>query len=796
MKKLIILIIICLPVLTYGQSVFDVLFNDKVKETVNIEPFIYLYEDFENDCFPPRYWSYINPGYWRRAEVSSYGRGSLSLKFAFNDAPVGRTESLLSPVIDLSHNQKFLKFDFAHCPNYPMDDKLEIEISSDGGDTFDTLRVMHGYPGGELNTVLWGNGNFVPDSSQWQTKTLTLPDYTNRVRFTAISDWGDNLYLDNIQIGEIPDKDAGVFNIDINKFLLPGEFTPKYTVKNYGRDTASFDVRIKIGGYKSRTSVINLPPYTKKQIMGEPFNILPGDYKAVVSTLLLNDQNTNNDTLSCNFYVINSEWQQGDTMPYPSGMASCSSVMLNDTGYIVISGGDINYDATNLAAIYNVYSNKWSLLPNMPEPRIAAASITVGNYYYVISGARSKYDYIGSPKVFALNLKTNVWENKSDIPLSIGLHKAVSYQDSLIYVIGGAHNFVVNDHVFLYNINKDIWSDLGVAPVPSLAGAISIINNKIYYFGGANGDNKSVLATTYIGEIQPDHNIIWHQGQSYPLGPRFRWNAANWGDKGIIVLNGCRTAYWISENECYLYYPETDSWHIMPPKNFNTCGTSIVSIKVRNQNKLFALGGYYLYSPSNINEIFTDSITVPVELNSFTSSTSDNNVTLFWSTATEKNNYGFEIERKSGNNDFARMGFIKGKGTATEISNYSYTDKSLHSGMYTYRLKQIDQNGEYKYYNLPGEINIGHPAVYSLSQNYPNPFNPNTSIRYSIKNEGLVKLEIFDILGRKVSTIVNEDKPAGEYEVNFNGINLASGIYFYKLTSGSFTQIIKMQLLK
>ena len=166
------------------------------------------------------------------------------------------------------------------------------------------------------------------------------------------------------------------------------------------------------------------------------------------------------------------------------------------------------------------------------------------------------------------------------------------------------------------------------------------------------------------------------------------------------------------------------------------------------------------------------------------------------STATEKNNYGFEIERKSLNTNFRRIDFIKGKGTTTEMNDYTYTDKSLTPGLYMYRLKQIDQNGEYKYYNLSGEINIGHPAEYSLSHNYPNPFNPKTTIRYSIKDAGLVKIEIFDILGRKISTLINEEKPAGNYEVNFNANNLSSGIYFYKLTSGSFTQIKKMQLLK
>jgi N-acetylneuraminic acid mutarotase len=705
-------------------------------------------------------------------------------------------ESLLSPLIDLSNNIKFLRFDFAHCPNYPLDDKLKIEVSSDGGNTFDTIRILHGYPGGELNTVLWGNGNFVPDSSQWQTKTFILPNNTNRVRFTAISENGDNLYLDNIQVGEITNKDAGVYNVDINKFVLPGEFTPKYTVKNYGKDTISFDVKLTIGSYESRTTVTDLPPGTKKQIFGEPFNILPGDYKAAVSTLLYNDQNIANDTMSYNYYVINSAWQQGDSLPFPCSMGSCSAIVKDDTGYVVICGGDINHNASDLAAIYNVNSETWSLLPVIPEPKIALASVIVGDYFYAISGARSLYDNVASPKVYALNIKTKLWEAKADIPLSVGLHKAAAYQDSLIYVLGGTHNLAVNTHIFLYNINEDQWRDIGIAPVPSLAGAMTIYNNKIIYLGGSDGSEKSAKATTFIGEIQPDHKIVWHQGADYPLGPRFRWNAAPWGEKGVIVLNGCKSAYWASENECYVYNPENDTWHIMPPKIFNTCGTQIASLKIYNQMKLFALGGYYQSISSKLNEVFVDSIYTPVELNSFTSSTADNNVALFWSTATEKNNYGFEIERKSSEKDYNSISFIKGNGTTTEIKNYTYTDKNLPSGIYSYRLKQIDQNGEYKYYNLAGEIKIGQPAAYSLSQNYPNPFNPNTRIKYSIKDAVPVKIEIFDILGRKAATIVNEIKQPGEYEVNFNGNNLASGIYFYKLTAGTFTQIRKMQLLK
>lgn len=85
---------------------------------------------------------------------------------------------------------------------------------------------------------------------------------------------------------------------------------------------------------------------------------------------------------------------------------------------------------------------------------------------------------------------------------------------------------------------------------------------------------------------------------------------------------------------------------------------------------------------------------------------------------------------------------------------------------------------------------------YTLNQNYPNPFNPSTTIQYSIKDPGLVKIELFDILRRRVRTLVNEVKQPGEYKVNINGHNLTSGIYLYRLISGTFTQVKKMQLLK
>jgi len=188
---------------------------------------------------------------------------------------------------------------------------------------------------------------------------------------------------------------------------------------------------------------------------------------------------------------------------------------------------------------------------------------------------------------------------------------------------------------------------------------------------------------------------------------------------------------------------------------------------------------------------------LPVELTSFNYEVFGNNVTLKWITSEERNNQGFEIERKkTTSNSWEQRGFVAGAGTTNEIRNYTYSDLNIESGKYNYRLKQIDYNGNFKYYNLDNEVIIGIPGKFILSQNYPNPFNPVTRISFELPKEGLVKLEVFDVTGRFIKTLVNENKLAGFYEVEFNGGNLASGVYFYKISVDNFTDMKKMILIK
>jgi len=191
----------------------------------------------------------------------------------------------------------------------------------------------------------------------------------------------------------------------------------------------------------------------------------------------------------------------------------------------------------------------------------------------------------------------------------------------------------------------------------------------------------------------------------------------------------------------------------------------------------------------------TDNL-LPVELASFTSVVNANDVTLRWSTSYEKNNSHFDIERKYEEGSWEKKGSVTGSGTSSASHNYSFNDGGLKSGKYFYRLKQVDYNGNFKYYILSDEIIIGAPQKYFLSQNYPNPFNPVTQINYEIPLSDFVSLKIYDISGKEVSVLVNEIQQAGYYSVKFDASALTSGIYFYKLTAGSFSQVKKSVLVK
>ncbi len=197
----------------------------------------------------------------------------------------------------------------------------------------------------------------------------------------------------------------------------------------------------------------------------------------------------------------------------------------------------------------------------------------------------------------------------------------------------------------------------------------------------------------------------------------------------------------------------------------------------------------------------------PVELVSFSAAIEGNRIILTWETATEVDNYGFEIERafyQNQNAEFISLGFTPGHGNSNSPKKYSFTDFVSESGTYFYRLKQIDADGKFTYSTIL-EVNIGSPQKFELSQNFPNPVSKNssgnsaTTITYSIPsvtNRIDVSLKVFDLLGREVAELVNETQAPGHYSVTFNAAELPSGIYIYALRAGNMIKSKKLTVIK
>ena len=191
---------------------------------------------------------------------------------------------------------------------------------------------------------------------------------------------------------------------------------------------------------------------------------------------------------------------------------------------------------------------------------------------------------------------------------------------------------------------------------------------------------------------------------------------------------------------------------------------------------------------------------VPVELASFIASTNANDVTLNWKTTTETNNSGFEIRRSvagaQAEKEWVMVGYVEGHGTSTKTNNYSFIDKNLKSGTYLYKLIQIDFDGTRTESEVVAAEIIPRPDQFAILQNYPNPFNPVTTIDYSIPSKGDVKINIYNSLGEKIKTLVDEFKSAGSHEIIFNASSLTSGVYYYKIETKGFSATKKMVLLK
>lgn len=295
-----------------------------------------------------------------------------------------------------------------------------------------------------------------------------------------------------------------------------------------------------------------------------------------------------------------------------------------------------------------------------------------------------------------------------------------------------------------------------------------------------NGGTNWTLATTSPGQN------IWgiHMARS---------------NNGTIAMTACASGY------VYKSIDGGNNWIQEPRLTINTFDDIYMT---PNASHAWVVGS----SGTTIKWVNPDA--VPVELTSFKAALNGNAVLLNWSTASELNNAGFEIERslselssidvvKKSSNQWKKIGFVQGNGTTLEFKSYQFNDELNEYGTFNYRLKQIDFDGSFTYSNIV-EIDNILPQQFSLFQNYPNPFNPETNISFTLPTEGIVNLKIFDVLGNEVAQLINEFKSPGKYTVSYQSGShspIASGVYLYRLelnspNKGKQSLIRKMILIK
>jgi hypothetical protein len=452
---------------------------------------------------------------------------------------------------------------------------------------------------------------------------------------------------------------------------------------------------------------------------------------------------------------------------------------------------------TNLALAFHIPTSTWSTSTSCNFPSFNSGFCVANGELYKLSGTGNGTAF---EKFTPDGTGTGTWTTLTGGPTVVmnAQNSMIWDGGNFIYVSSSGTSSPYPTYLQRYNITSDTWETRTGSLYPKRYAGMAYVNGYIYMIGGLEGSTLSA-ATCQKYNVSTD---TWEAIASLPEDVNFtKWSVD--ADNNYVYLVGAGggfSPYALTTN-VYYYDIAANTWLLdaaLPAPRGLASG-----LLMDGFFKLFlgggndGSGGTAYQSTAWVGE---GGVYVPVELTSFTANIVDRSVLLNWTTATEVNNQGFEIERSTDGLNFNQIGYVPGFGTTTEPKSYSYTDQSVTSGTYYYRLKQIDFDGSFAYSSV-AEVEVSLPTVFSLEQNYPNPFNPSTSIQFSLPTDAQVKINVYNLVGENISEIVSGNFAAGTHKVNFNASTLTSGIYFYRLEATGidrnfFSDIRKMTLLK
>lgn len=361
-----------------------------------------------------------------------------------------------------------------------------------------------------------------------------------------------------------------------------------------------------------------------------------------------------------------------------------------------------------------------------------------------------------------LILTNGIINTTSSNLLILGSSATVSGASNSSFVSGPVARITNSNTEFIFPVGKgNTYSPLGI--IPSDANANTF---QAEYFNSAY-TNTTSLGSGISSVSQIGYYDISRTSGSSTAKVKLYWNE----NSGVTSYTNLRVGHWTGS-----------LWENLGGAN----------ISGNNSNGSLETNDYInSFSPFALASVSEQPL--PVKLNIFSFTTKSNSINLFWQTSEELNNSGFEIERKQGKDIWQKIGFVKGNNKPAE---YNYEDKNLKTGKYSYRLKQIDYNGNYEYFDLKDLIEIATPEKFGLSQNYPNPFNSKTIINWQIPKSDYVSIKIYDIKGSEVYALISGYIEAGYHSTIFDASGLSSGVYYYRMISGNYSKTEKLLLVK
>jgi hypothetical protein len=470
----------------------------------------------------------------------------------------------------------------------------------------------------------------------------------------------------------------------------------------------------------------------------------------------------------------------------PSGFGRAIMETIGD--YVYVFTGQ---NTTSLAIAYHIPTNTW-VNSTPPTASYNSGYCAADGKIYKCSGSTNGTVF---ERFTPTGDGTGTWTQLTPGPTAVmNAQNSLVYDGSgAIYVQSGSYTSPYPSYLYKYEIAADTWTAKTGALHNRRYAGMAHIGKEIFMIGGLVGDGT----TGNICQKYSTAEDSWSLIAPLPEVVSFtKWSVTTDGNYVFLLGSGGGYSSYPASPNAWYYHPGMDIWAqetALPAPRGLVHGIYLPSV-----NKLLWGGGNNTVSSTAYQPHIWEGVGgvyVPVEFVSFTAGYTPEGVELRWRTATETNNSYFAVERSSDNSIFTQITMIPGAGTTLEQKEYAFIDKDVNAGNYYYRLKQVDYDGSFSYSNIVN-VNSELPSSFKLEQNYPNPFNPATTISYQLPENGFVSLQVYDPVGNCVASLVNEEQSAGTHFVRFDASSLSSGVYYYKITSGNFSSVKKLMLLK